>query len=136
MNVVITEKNKPGEIRMNVDATPINGGIRRTKFHVRTPQEVRHDLVGAAVFTEMDMRMGFHQLPVTEKTRTRSVFQTYEGLHGIKRLYFGPTSSNGIFHHKVEKVFKGIPGCTTIHDNQSVFFAVPPARDMFRIGVI
>ena len=55
MNVVITEKNKPREIRMNVDATPLNGGIRRTKFHVRTPQEVRHDLVGAAVFTEMDM---------------------------------------------------------------------------------
>ena len=121
MNVVITEKNETGEIRMNVDATPINGGIRRTKFHVRTQQGVKHDMVGAAVFTEMDMRMGFHQLPVTEKTRTRSVFQTDEGLHRIKRLYFGPTSSNGIFHHKVEKVFRGILGCTTIHDKQSVF---------------
>ena len=106
---------------MNVDATPINGGIRRTKFHVRTPKEVRHDMVGAAVFTEMDMRMGFHQLPVTEKTSTRSVFQTHEGLHRMKRLYFGPTSSSGIFHHEVEKVFRGILGCTTIHDNLLVY---------------
>ena len=88
---------------------------------MRTPQEVRHDLVGAAVFTEMDMRMGFHQLPLTEKTSSRSVFQTHEGLHRMKRLYFGPTSSSGIFHHEVEKVFRGIPGCTTIHDNLLVY---------------
>ena len=55
MNTVITDKTAPGEIRMNIDCIPINPGIKRTKYHVKLPQEIRHDLVGAAVFSEMDM---------------------------------------------------------------------------------
>ena len=43
MNVVITDK-KEGAIRMNIDNTPRNPGMKRTKFHVQTPQEIRHDL--------------------------------------------------------------------------------------------
>ena len=31
MNVVITDKKTSGQIRMNIDATPINAGIKMTK---------------------------------------------------------------------------------------------------------
>ena len=117
MNAVITEKNTPGELRMNIDATPINPGMRRTKYHVKTPQEARHDLEGSTVFSEMDMGFGFHQLPLSEASKETSIFQTHEGIHRMERLYFGPTSSSGIFHSEVAKAMKGVPGCTTIHDN-------------------
>ena len=43
MNVVITDKSQ-GQIRMNIDNTPRNPGLKRTKFHVQTPQEIRHEL--------------------------------------------------------------------------------------------
>ena len=33
MNVVITDKSQ-GQIRMNIDNTPRNPGLKRTKFHV------------------------------------------------------------------------------------------------------
>ena len=39
----------------------------------------------------------------------------------MKRLFFGPTNSSGIFHHKVTKVFAGPVGCITIHDNLLVY---------------
>ena len=55
MNVVITDK-KQGAIRMNIDNTPRNPGMKRSKFHVQTPQEISHDLKEAKVFSEMDMR--------------------------------------------------------------------------------
>ena len=51
MNTVITDK-KSGDIRMNVDSTPWNPGMKRTKFHVQTPQEIRHELKEAKVFTD------------------------------------------------------------------------------------
>ena len=38
MNVVITDK-KEGAIRMNIDNTPRNPGMKRTKFHVQTPRK-------------------------------------------------------------------------------------------------
>ena len=44
LNIVITDKKAEGEIRMNVDATPLNVGAKMTQYHVKTASEVRHDL--------------------------------------------------------------------------------------------
>ena len=52
MNVVITDK-KDGNIRMNVDASPMNPGLKRSKIHVETPHEIRHELKSAQVFSEL-----------------------------------------------------------------------------------
>ena len=119
LNVTISDKKTPNEIRMNIDARPINIGAKHTKYHVVTPQEIRHTLEGATVFTELDMVNGFHQVPLDPTSRI--VFNTHEGLHRIKYLFFGPKNSSGIFHHEVSKVFEGIPGCITIHDNVLVY---------------
>ena len=35
----------------------------------------------------------------------------------MKRLFFGPKNSSGIFHHEVQKVFQAIPNVISIHDN-------------------
>ena len=39
----------------------------------------------------------------------------------MKRLFFGPKNSSGIFHHEVQKIFAGLPGCITLHDNVLVY---------------
>ena len=41
----------------------------------------------------------------------------------MERLFFGPTSSIGIFHHEVEKALRGVPGCISIHNNILVYRA-------------
>ena len=104
---------------MNIDTRPYNKGAKHTKYHVPTPQEVRHQLEGATVFSEFDMGNGFHQVPLNNKSRI--VFQSHLGLHRMKRLFFGPTNSSGIFHHEVSKAFAGLKGCITIHDNILVY---------------
>ena len=119
LNLAISEKKTQGSIRMNIDARPYNKGAKHTKYHVPTPQEVRHQLEGATVFSELDMGNGFHQVPLSSKSHI--IFQSHLGLHRMKRLFFGPTNSSGIFHHEVSKAFAGVPGCITIHDNLLVF---------------
>ena len=84
---------------MNVDARPLNKGAKMTKYHMVTPQEIRHNLEGAEYFSEMDMGHGYHQLPLHQDSSKISVFQSHEGLHRMHRLYFGPKSSSDIFHH-------------------------------------
>ena len=44
---------------MNIDNTPRNPGMRRTKAHVQNPQEIGHELKKAKVLSEMDMGWGF-----------------------------------------------------------------------------
>ena len=100
MNAVITDK-KNGQIRMNIDNNPLNPGMRRTRYHVPTPQEIRHDMKEATVFIEMDMGWGFHQIELDEATKEKAIFQTHEGPHRMERLFFGPTASTGIFHHEI-----------------------------------
>ena len=39
----------------------------------------------------------------------------------MKRLFFGPTNSSSIFHHEVTKVFTGLKGYVTFHDNPLVY---------------
>ena len=121
MNVVITDKKTSGQIRMNIDATPINAGIKMTKYHIPTAGEVRHALEGATVFSELDMGYGFHQIPLHPASSKMSVFQTHKGLHRMKRLYFGPRPATGIFHHVVSKCFLGLDGVISIHDNILVY---------------
>jgi hypothetical protein len=120
MNVVITDKSQ-GQIRMNIDNTPRNPGLKRTKFHVQTPQEIRHELKEARLFTEMDMGWAYHQVPIDEETRETTIFQTHEGLHCMERLYFGPTASSGLFHSEVRKAFQGLNRVTNVHDNIRVY---------------
>ena len=121
MNVVITDKKSAGQIRMNIDATPINAGIKMTKYHVPTAAKVRHALEKAKVYSELDMGFGYHQIPLHPDTAKRAVFQTHKGLFRMKRLFFGPRPSTGIFHHEVAKCFGGLQGVITIHDNILVF---------------
>ena len=104
---------------MNIDMRPMNEGALHTKYHVPLPQEVRHQLTGATVFSELDMGNGFHQIQMSADSQI--VFQTHEGLHRMKRLFFGPVNSTGIFHHQVAKAFRGVKGCITIHDNVLIY---------------
>ena len=67
--------------------------------------------MGAKVFSEFDMCNGLCQV----------IFQLHLGLHCMKRLFFGPTNSSGIFHHEVTNVFAGLKGCITIHNNLLVY---------------
>ena len=110
---------KQGSIRMNIDARPYNKGAKHTRYHVAPPQEARHKLKGAKVFSEFDMGNGFHQVPLAAASQV--IFQSHLGLHRMKRLFFGPMNSSGIFHHEVTKVFAGLKGCITIHANLLVY---------------
>ena len=121
LNIAIYERKVQGCIRMNIDTRPYNKGAKHTRYHVTTPKEARHKLKGAKIFSEFDMGNGFHHVPL--HTDSHVVFQSHLGLHKMKRLFFGPSNSSGIFHHKVTKVFTGLEGCITIHDNLLVYGA-------------
>ena len=62
----------------------------------------------STVFSEMDMGWAYHQVPIDEETKEKTIFQTHEGLHRMERLYFGPTASSGIFHSEARKALQGL----------------------------
>ena len=119
LNIAILEKKTLGSVRMNIDPRPYNKGAKHTRYQVTTPQEATHELKGAKVFSEFDMGNVFHQVPL--HTCSQVIFQLHLGLHPMKRLFFRLTNSSGSFHHKVTKVFVGLKGFVTIHNNLLVY---------------
>ena len=94
-----------------------NKAIHRTQKHIETIQEIRHKLKGATRFSEIDLSHGYHQIPLAENSRHISTFQTHEGLHQFKVLFFGASPASDLFHDKIKTAMQGVPGCVSIHDN-------------------
>ena len=102
-----------------------NKALHRTKRHVETIQEIRHKLQGATRFSEMDMGHGYHQIGLAEDLRYIGTFQTHEGLHRFKVLFFGASPATELFHDRVKAALTDLPGCTSIHDNILVWGRTP-----------
>ena len=113
LNVVITDK-KGGNICMNIDNMPMNPGLKRTRMHHHRRSDINSE---AQVFTELDMGWGYHQFEIDKTTKNRAIFQTHEGLHRMERLFFGSSPASVIFHNEVNKIFQGMAGIETLHDN-------------------
>ena len=128
-NVVITEKKQKNQIRMNIDMREPNKAIRRTKCHVETIQEVRHKLKGATRFSELDLGHGFHQIALDKSSREISTFQTHEGLHRFKVLFFGASPASELFHDRVKAALKDLPGVISIHDNILIWGKTPQEHE-------
>ena len=56
---------------MNIDERPYNKGAKHTRYHVTMPQDARHKLKGAKVFSEFDTGNGFNQVPLHTDSRRR-----------------------------------------------------------------
>ena len=61
-NLASSEKKAQGSIRTNNNARPHNKGAKHTRYHATTPQEARHKLKGAKVFSELDKGNGLQQV--------------------------------------------------------------------------
>ena len=114
---------------MNTDMRQANHVLHRTKRHVDIIKEIRHKLTGATRFSEMDMSHGYHQITLAQESRAISTFQTHEGLHRFKVLFFGASPATELFYDRVKAALDGLPGCTSIHDNIPVWGSTPEKHE-------
>ena len=66
--VVVPKKNKD-QIRVCVDLRCVNKAVIRERHPMPTVEEVINQLNGAAVFSKLDLREGYHQLILKERSR-------------------------------------------------------------------
>ena len=71
-----------------------------------TTDELINDLIGATIFSKLDIRQGYHQLMLVEESRNLTTFSTHKGLSRYKRLCFSVNSAAEISQHKTVKRFK------------------------------
>ena len=82
-----------------------------------TMDDLISDLNGATKFSCIDLRSGYHQLLLEEKSRHITTFSTHLGLRRYKRLMFGLNAASEIFQNAITEVLNSIPGCRNISDD-------------------
>ena len=80
-----------GDIRICVDMRRGNSAIERERHPTPTIVEVLYDLNNSTVFSKLDLKWGFHQVELDERSREITTFVTHRGLYRYKRLMFGVT---------------------------------------------
>ena len=102
-------KKSDGRMRFVVDASPTNNAVKRTRHPLPTIEELISDVNGAAVFSKLDLKDGYHQVVLAEESRHITTFRTPSGLYRYKRLIQGNTAIPEIYHNIIEtKVVNGL----------------------------
>ncbi|KAL1424138.1 hypothetical protein MTO96_003636 [Rhipicephalus appendiculatus] len=107
--VIVPKPHQPDEIRICIDMRVVNTAIQRERHLCPTVDDIIVALNGATVFSNLDLKNGYHQLELDAPSRQLTTFSTHVGLFRYKRLNFGISSAAEIFQNTIRQVLNGIP---------------------------
>ncbi|XP_041453694.1 uncharacterized protein K02A2.6-like [Lytechinus variegatus] len=117
--VVVPKSN--GEVRVCVDMRRANTAVVRERHPIPTLEETLEALNGAAVFSKLDLKWGYHQVELDDESRDITTFVTHKGLMRYKRLIFGLSSASEIYQYAIQQALSGLEGVRNISDDIIVF---------------
>ena len=118
-NLVIVEK-KDGSLRLCLDPRELNKAIKRENFQIPTVEDVICRLSGKKVFTVIDLKDTFWQVPLSEESASLTTFNTPFGRYFFKRMPFGLCSA--VLQKRVYQTFGDIDDVYVIADDIIIAF--------------
>ena len=86
-------KKKDGSIRLCVDYRALNKITERNNSGLPRMEELFDKILGAKVFSKLDLRSGYHQIPLHPDDTCKTAFNTRFGHFEFTVLPFGLTNA-------------------------------------------
>ena len=113
--VVLVEKKDPSDgPRFTVDFTHLNKVTRKDAYPIPLIRDIFDQLQGATIFSTLDLKSGFHQLPLYGPHQEKTAFVCHRGLYEWTRLPMGLCNASQGFQRAMEVVLKGLIGKTCL----------------------
>lgn len=110
--------------RLCCDFRHLNAVTRKNAHPLPRIDELLIKLRGGRIFSKIDLKSGFHQIPLTEECKEMTAFSTAEGHYEWTVLPFGVTNGPSTFVTVMNKVFEGMEGFVAVYiDDIAVFSA-------------
>ncbi|KAF4727863.1 hypothetical protein FOZ62_019855, partial [Perkinsus olseni] len=119
--VYVPKKN--GKVRMCVDYRKLNQACHTEAYPVPRPDDVQEHLSHAKVFSTLDLRSGYWQLPVRPEDQHKTAFCPGPGfpLYEWCRMPFGLASAPATFQRLMDMVLGHLPFVRVYLDDVLVF---------------
>ncbi|GFR81911.1 transposon Ty3-G Gag-Pol polyprotein [Elysia marginata] len=108
--IVVVPKPDQSSVRICVDLTALNKAVLREVHPLSSVDDDLARLAGSRVFTKLDARGGFWQMPLDPQTRLLRTFLTPFGRFCMNRLPFGISSALEIFQIRMSDILCDIEG--------------------------
>ena len=107
---VVMVKKPNNEWRFCVDYRKLNAVTEIMSFPIPHMSDVFDTLAEskAEVFSTLDLRSGFWQVPLDKSTKSKSAFITHSGVYEFNRLAFGMVNASMTFQSLMTKVLKNL----------------------------
>ena len=105
---VVVVRRKGGAPRVCIDYRAINKKVIRDHFPLPVIDVQLDKLVGARIFSTIDLRNAFHHVDIEEGSQKYTSFVTLTGQYEFMKVPFGFCNSPAVFQRYITFIFKDL----------------------------
>lgn len=102
---VLFTRKSDGGLRLCIDYRAVNRLTLKNRYPLPRIEELLDRMRGASYFTKIDLRSGYHQVPLEQEDMPKTAFRTRYGHFEFRVLPFGLTNAPAHFMALMHRIF-------------------------------
>ena len=132
--VVVPKKN--GKVHICINLKPLNKSVLREVHPLPKVDETLARLSGTKIFSKLDAKSGFWQIPLSPSSRLLTTFITPVVIYCFNKLPFGISSAPEHFQRRMSEILVDLPGVMCQMDDILVFEKTQSEHDQHLEAVL